>query len=139
MSGLEVVVRPVVLPNIRPQAPRVLAPASDPEQGIATFTGSGGGMVDLPYSYQLSSSKAQPHTEVERTYDVDKIYQKNDDGTINKDNNVKVQRTTRNKFKDPSGNVLHLVYQRPQLDDNIETIQEDLVYNFKDIVGTIAP
>lgn len=139
MSGLEVVVRPVILPNIRPAAPRMLAPEDNPEQGIATLSGAGGRLIDLPYQFQRSTQRQLPQYEQERTYDVDKVYQKNDDGTINKENSVKVQRTTQNKFRDPSGNVMHLVYQRPKLDDNIETIQKDLVYNFKDIVGTIAP
>ncbi len=37
MAGLEVVVRPVVFPNIRPAPARALAPEDNPDQGIAVL------------------------------------------------------------------------------------------------------
>ena len=40
-AGFEVIVRPVILPNIRPASPRVLVPEDDPSSGVAVLSGSG--------------------------------------------------------------------------------------------------
>lgn len=95
MSGLEVVVRPVVFPNIRPQQARVLPPLDDQTQGFASITGGSGRVIDLPHTYSLSITRQTPHTEVRRQYDVDRVYQKNDDGSINRKNFVEIERMTR--------------------------------------------
>ena len=41
-GGFEVVVRPVVFPNIRPAVPRVAGAAGRSEQGLCVITGGGG-------------------------------------------------------------------------------------------------
>jgi hypothetical protein len=129
MTGFEVIVRPVVFPNIRPQAPRVLAPASDPTQGIATIGGSGGRVIDLPHSWQVSSSHTVAQTETERTYDVDRIYKKDDGGVIDEDSGsyVDVERIKKAIMKDPDGSATTYHYADPPTADNVKTLQTNLV------------
>lgn len=127
MVGLEVVVRPVVLPNIRPAAPRVLAPADDPEQGIVTLGGSGGRLIDLPYHFTSSVQRQLPHYEKERTFDKDKIKQKDKDGKVNEDNFVEAERMKRVVLVSPDGDEREYRFADPPKVDNIETVQTDQV------------
>jgi len=90
MAGLEVVVRPVVFPNIRPAPARSLPPADDPTKGFCEITGGGSFPVQLSFSQSVSTSKSKP-VETERRVDEARIYQENDDGTVNKDNYVDVE------------------------------------------------
>ena len=87
MAGLENVVRPVVFPNIRPQPARSLPPADDPEKGFCIIKGNGAKQVDVSYSYSMSMSKSRS-VETERCVDEARVYQQEDDGTINRENFV---------------------------------------------------
>ncbi|HMF26166.1 MAG TPA: hypothetical protein VKG24_29160 [Pseudolabrys sp.] len=127
MSGLEVVVRPAILPNIRPVAPRLLAPEDNPEQGVATLGGSGGQVISLAYHFQSSMQREMPHYETQRTYDVDRIYQENDDGSINKDNYVDVERVKKMRLKDASDQVYMWSFATPPQLDNVSTIHSNQV------------
>lgn len=89
MAGLEVFVRPVVFPNIRPAPAQPVAPADDPEKGFALIRGSGGKHIDLSNSFSSSTSTSQ-QTEKQRRSDTARVYQKNEDGTINRDNFVDI-------------------------------------------------
>lgn len=102
MAGFEVVVRPVVFPNIRPTPKRSLAPEADPEKGICEIRGSSGRIIDLPYSWSVSTSKGKA-VESERRFDEVRVYQMDDDGTVNRDNFVDVQVANRIKTKEPGG------------------------------------
>ena len=101
MAGLEVVVRPVVFPNIRPPLPRILAPADNPDQGIATFSGSGGRLIDLQHSINDSISRQRTETQTKAVVDTERVYQVDKDGNINKDNYIDVDRTTKARFEEP--------------------------------------
>ena len=90
MAGLEVVVRPVVFPNIRPAPAQSLPPADDPEKGFAVIRGNGGKQVDLTNSYSASVSSGSLR-EAKRRVDVARVYQKTDDGKVNKDNFVDIE------------------------------------------------
>jgi len=90
MAGLEVVVRPVVFPSIRPQAARVLPPADDPEKGFAVIHGNGGKHIDLNHSWSISASKSKPK-ETQRRVDEARVYQMDDDGEINEDNFIDIE------------------------------------------------
>lgn len=85
--GLEVVVRPVVLPNIRPAPAQSLPPADDPEKGFCEIKGNPAKEVSFSNSRQMSMSRSDS-TETERRVDETRTYQENDDGTVNKDNFV---------------------------------------------------
>jgi hypothetical protein len=90
MAGLEVVVRPVVFPNIRPAPARSLPPADDPDKGFATIRGNGAKQIDLSSSFSGSTSSNQ-RTEQKRQVDEVRVYQKDDNGTVNKDNFIDLQ------------------------------------------------
>lgn len=90
MPGFETIVRPVVFPNIRPQPTPSLPPADDPTKGMAVISGQNGTLVTFADSYSISWSENRPQ-ESKRRYDEVRIYQQNDDGTVNKSNFVDVQ------------------------------------------------
>ena len=90
MSGFEIIVRPVVFPNIRPQAARSLPPEDDPEKGKATIRGNPAKVFSLSYSYSFSASSSNEE-ETERQFDEVRVYQKRDDGTINRKNFVDLE------------------------------------------------
>ena len=90
MPGFETIVRPVVFPNIRPAPTRSLPPADDPEQGLCVIRGSGGGIISTNYSASISGSTHNPK-ETERRVDTARVYQKDDDGTINRENFIDIE------------------------------------------------
>ena len=95
----EVVVRPAVFPNIRP-GPRTSGvststraqPASSAttNPGMATIHGASGRYLELPYSVSFSTSTPK-YKEKKRRVDEGRVYQKKDDGSIEKENFVDVQ------------------------------------------------
>jgi hypothetical protein len=87
MAGFEVIVRPVVIPNIRPAPARSLPPQDDPDKGFAVIHGNGANSVGLSTSYSASTSTNQ-RKETQRRVDEVRVYQKEDDGTVNKENFV---------------------------------------------------
>src|SRR5262245_40748065 len=96
--ALEVVVRPVVLPNIRPQAPQSLPPLDDPDKGWCTIQGNPASEVTTSNSFSTSMSKSV-NVETERTEDEARVYQMNDDGTVTRENFVDVRVATRIKLR----------------------------------------
>jgi hypothetical protein len=83
--GFEVVVRPVVLPNIRPAPAQSLPPADDPEQGWCTIRGNPAQEVNFSNSWNRSTSKSH-QVEIKRRVDEVRTYQQNADGSVNRDN-----------------------------------------------------
>jgi hypothetical protein len=98
MAGFEVVVRPVVLPNIRPQPARSLPPAEDPEKGFCTIRGNPASEVNLTTSWSYNTSKSH-QVETQRRVDVGRVYQENDDGTVNQDNFVDIEVANKTKMR----------------------------------------
>jgi hypothetical protein len=88
--GFEVVVRPAVLPNIRPAPAQTLPPADDPEKGFCMIRGNPAKSLDLTTSWSRSTSKSH-QVETKRRFDEVRVYQENDDGTVNRDNFVDVE------------------------------------------------
>lgn len=103
MAGFEVVVRPVVFPDIRPAPARSLPPADDPTKGFCEITGGGNFPVQLSFSSQVSTSKSKP-VETERRVDGVRVYQMDDDGTVNEDNFVDLEIANRIKMRDAGRN-----------------------------------
>src|SRR5215475_277838 len=113
----EVVVRPAVVPNIRPAPAQPSSPApGDSSQGMVTIHGASGRYLELPYSVSFSSS--QPHfKEKKRRVDQVRIYQKDDNGKINKDNFVDVDSANKVWMDSKSSRYLpHTEIDRPQVD-----------------------
>lgn len=101
MAGLEVVVRPVVMPNIRPQPAQTLPPADDPTKGFCVIRGNPATEVNLTTSWSSSTSKSH-NVETERRVDTARVYQEEDDGTVNKDNFVDIE--VANRIRSRGGN-----------------------------------
>ena len=102
MAGLEIVVRPVVFPDTRPTPARVLPPLDEPGKGFCEIKGMGGKHVDLTYSHSISMSKSRT-VEVERCSQLVRVYQKQKDGKINKNNFVDVEVANKIKSRDGKG------------------------------------
>jgi hypothetical protein len=139
--GFEVVVRPVVFPDIRPAPAQPQPPATDdPKKGIATIHGSNGKFLDLAYSWSVSSSQSNPN-ETQRRVDVVRVYQQEGDGggssvargvaapragNINRDNFVDIE--VANKIWMDDGSVSSRYgYSRVQEDDNIEILERNKI------------
>jgi hypothetical protein len=158
--AFEVVVRPVIFPNIRPakvqQPPN---PPDDPNADQCVITGSSGKSIDLPYSWSVSMSQSK-RVETKRRVDVARVYQKEDDGTVNKDNFVDVEVANKIWYRggaaptppqsedDPFAAVPHgpivtttldeqgVIHVRPiHFADNIEIKEKDVIRN-NPIAGT---
>jgi hypothetical protein len=128
MAGLELVVRPVVFPNIRPAQARMLAPESNPDQGIAVISGTGGKLIDLTHSWSASHTETKQQQETKRQYDVEKVYQVNDDGTINRDNFIEVERLKKVKLDDGGAQgPIRVIYAEPPPANNIEVKFTDML------------
>jgi len=131
MAGFEVIVRPVVFPNIRPAPARALAPEDNPDQGIAVLGGSGGRLIDLPHSYSTSVSQQKPHTESKRQFDKERIYQVGQGGStrsgeINRNNYIDVERLKKVRLN-TEGGALKMIYSNPPPAANVETLETDVV------------
>jgi hypothetical protein len=125
MAGFEVVVRPAILPNIRPAPPRVLPPVNDPAQGMAVITGSGGNLIDLPHSFSVSLSRSLPQQEETRVVNKERVYQKDKNGKINKSNFIDVERLKKVRFNNADGATKVLYADPPKL-PNVETLETDV-------------
>lgn len=75
--GLEVVVRPVVLPSIRPQPPRVPVVIEEDDR-VSEIIGRSGGAVTLTHSRRWSFQRASKR-ELSRTYDVVRVFNPEDE------------------------------------------------------------
>ena len=130
MTGFEVIVRPVVFPNIRPAPQRVLAPVDNPEQGLVTLTGGGAKWVGISYGWSVSVTRDAPHKEVKRQYAVERVYQMDEDGNINKENFIDIERLKKIKVKTPmpDGTLqdTKLIYKDPPKRDNVKLFDDNL-------------
>lgn len=118
MAGFEVVVRPVVFPNIRPAPAQSQAPASDPEKDIAVIHGSSGQHIDLPFSWTVSTSSSRPK-ETKRRIDLARVYQKDDSDNVDQANFIDIEVANRIWMND-GGMQSRYGYTRVQEADNIE-------------------
>lgn len=83
-------VRLAVLPNIRPPGVDPTAKMDLPEEGVASISGTGGGVVDLSFNTSGSWSKSGQQ-ETRRIYDKVRIAYTRPDGTIDWSNYVEVE------------------------------------------------
>lgn len=123
MAGFEVVVRPAVFPDIRPAPAQSQAPASDPTKDIAVIHGSSGQHIDLPFSWTVSTSTSRPK-EKKRRVDTVRVYQKEADGTVNKENFIDVEVANKVWMEQQLQEVPYS-YARAQEKDNVEIRERD--------------
>lgn len=102
MAGFEVVVRPVVFPDIRPRARQSLPPQDDPEKGFAVIKGNPAKVVGFTNTWSMSSSKSHA-TEKQRRIDVARVYKQDDDGTVDKKTYVDVNVANRITMEEGGG------------------------------------
>jgi hypothetical protein len=127
MAGFETVVRPAIVPNIRPSPAQKVVAFDDPGQGFAIIHGNPAKQLNLTTTTSVSISRNNGQ-EVERRVDRLRVYQKDADGNINRDNFVDVEVANRLRVKDPTGRVT--TYYRPApTADNIEMLTGNILYN----------
>jgi hypothetical protein len=130
MAGFEIVVRPAIFPDIRPAPAQPVPPADDPNKGFATIHGNGGHQFSTSSSYSVSASSSQ-RSETERRSDEARIYQKEDNGKINKKNFVDLRAPNRIKMKGPPS---PKVQDRPSFGFGQGPMEEDPL-NRPDMIG----
>jgi hypothetical protein len=116
-----------------PAKPPVLPFQDTPEQGVAVLRALGGKLIDLTFSETSSWSKSR-NVEVQRTVTEKRVYQKNDDGTVEKENFVDVEEVTAMTTRDQSTGVeTKHVYAKEVSDDNILILRQDIDKINKDL------
>ena len=124
MAGFEVIVRPAVLPDIRPPPPRILAPEDDPTRGIAVLRGLGGKLVDLTQSEQASWSRSRP-VEVKRKFNVERVYKMDDDGsTVHRGTFIDTERMFK-LYTFDGLNTIETRFADPPPRPNVEVLKEN--------------
>lgn len=137
MAGLEIVVRPVVFPDIRPPPARALAPEDNPEQDIVTFSGSGGRLIDLPRNWSVSVSRQRAETENKRQFDVARIYQVDEQGEINRDNFIDIEIMKKVRLDSDQGPI-KMIYGKLPTAPNIEILKVDQLREGDVSVGEVT-
>jgi hypothetical protein len=139
--AFEVVVRPVVFPNIRPQTPQILPQQTDSTQGFATLNGNPAQSASGSYSYTSSTSNTR-RQEKNRLVDNMRVYQKLDkedqkegEDNVNKDNYIDMYFAKRITMFGDSRNANNSFgggrlqekygYQKQKEEDNIELREEN--------------
>lgn len=121
----ETIVRPVVMPNIRPSTAQPVPVEDTSNSGVFTIHAASGKFLDLQYSWSASTSQSNP-TETKRRYDVARVYQKDDSGNVNQDTFVDIE--VANKIWMNDGSVQSRYgYQRVPEDDNIKIRDTNLI------------
>ncbi len=132
MAGLEVVVRPMIFPGIRPAPrPSVVPAEADPEKGLVVIRGASGKTIDLPYSFSASFTVTYAPKEKQRKVDLARVYQKTPQGEVNRDNYVDIEAANRITMQQTGGKVDYL-YQPIQASDNVEILRKNIVKQAKD-------
>lgn len=114
--GLETVIRPVTSRDFRPTAKPLVAPSDD---NPITIDGGTAQLIALNHSANYSWSH-QSETEVERTYDVMRIHNPDDEDQFVDDEVI-----TKIKLRGADGSIRKVRYNDPPAQDNIELLSED--------------
>jgi hypothetical protein len=126
MAGFELIVRPVVFPNIRPAPAQVLPAEDDPTQGMAVIGGSPRRKLSASYSWSINMSRQKPHKENKRQYNKERVYQQDDQGNINKNNFIDVERLRKVRLETTTG-PYKMIFADPPPRTNVDIIEPDLV------------
>ena len=114
-------VRLAVLPSIRPPGADQTASMDLPEEGIASISGTGGGVIDLTFTVSHSWTRAI-HEEATRKYDVVRTFYTRPDGTIDYNSYVEWEVVREVSFANGDKEA----YAKPQIAINMELIAEGL-------------
>lgn len=132
MAGFEVVVRPAVLPDIRPPPARSLPIADAPDKGVAVINGIGNGIVDLTYSFSSSWSKNRL-VEERRIFSKVRVYASNADGSLDYDTYIEYEVLTAIEYLKNGQPTIGQQYARPFESAGVEIIQHGLSRNNSDV------
>ena len=122
-STFETVVRPSVLPDIRPPWRPVVLPNGN--QGPAVLGGSGGQVIELTRSESARWSK-QKAIEKQRTYHKLRIPYTNPDGTLDWDRYTEIEVMDKVDFLDYAGKERTDFYAKPQPSEQYEIVASGL-------------
>jgi hypothetical protein len=126
MANFEIVVRPVIFPNIRPTPQRTVVLEDEPDKNIAEITGTGSNQVTLTDSWSFSASYSKP-SETHRRVDDVRVYQEEDDGTINKENFVDISVANKIWMNEGKEGEKEYFYQRAEEQPNTEIRIKDRI------------
>lgn len=126
MAGLEVVVRPVIFPDIRPPPAQPLPAPVNPDEGFAVIHGQGAKQINLPNSYSKSASSSV-RSEKKRRVDKVRVYQKDDSGAVNKENFIDLEVLTKVWMKQGGAEEIVDFYRKPEEADNLEIKSRDVI------------
>ncbi len=132
MAGFEVVVRPAVLPDIRPPPARSLPIEDAPDKGIAVINGIGNAIVDLTYSFSSSWSRNRL-VEVRRHFDKVRVYASKPDGTYDYNTYIEYEVLTSIEYLENGQPTIGQQYARPLESAGVEIIQRGLTRNNSDV------
>lgn len=125
--GFETVVRPAILPNIRPQPARTLRIEDAPDKGLAVITGGSlSGIVSLSNSESHSWTR-QRMVEVKRWFDKVKVFAHFEDGTINRDSWFEVEVLTRIEYLENGKETIGQTFAPFQNAKDAEIMERDVV------------
>lgn len=151
--GLEVVVRPRVIPDFRPRDVRD-ARSGNLQQGLFQISGGGGQFVELRYTFHASTQK-QYSSEEYRVFDIIRIYKVKTDKKDAEGNEVPInykvplqpgESIDKKIFTDQevmwqiihvkhNGEIVRTTYKKPNPEDwikgNMRVIEEDIVRKTK--------
>ena len=126
MARFEVLVRPVVFPNIRPASARSLPPEDNPSEGFAVIRGNGASIMNNSFNWTETISQSK-RTETQRRVDEARIHQMDDNGTVNQDNFVDVDVANKVWFAAGQKGSASDEYQRISPADNIKIRRRDIM------------
>jgi hypothetical protein len=126
-GAFELITRPFVSPNIRPSGAQKIAAFDDPEQGFAVIHGNPAKQLNLTRTTSISISRSMAQ-ETQRRVDTMRIYQKEDDGTVNKDSYLDVDVANRLRLQDGAGRMTRHYRRQPE-SDNVKLLDKDKIYN----------
>lgn len=132
MAGFEVVVRPAVLPDIRPPPARSLPVEDAPDKGIAVINGIGNSIVDLTYSFSSSWSVTRL-VEERRIFSKVRVYATNPDGTFDYNTYIEYEVLTGIEYLKNGQPTIGQQYARPFESEGVTIIQHGLTRNNSDV------
>lgn len=118
--SLEAIVRPAIVPDLRPTPTQVALPAPDAERQTE-IASSNARLINLRHSFTWSWDK-QTFTETGRTFDVARVF-----NVDNRNNYVDVEFPYKIRLRDSSGSPAGLRLDRVQNTDNTEVTLTDQV------------
>lgn len=126
MAGFELIVRPVVFPNIRPAPAQVLPAEDDPTQGMIAIGGQPARSLSASSGWSVNMSRDKPHKEEKRQFDTERVYQQDAGGRINTQNYVDVERLKKVRLGRKEGPYKQ-IYEDPPTRSNVQIIEADQV------------